>query len=468
MSTPSPAASEGAAARSALPRIAIVGRPNVGKSTLLNRMCGSRVSIVEPTAGVTRDRIAVPARLTSAGVERWVEVIDTGGIGIVDRHDLGPHVEEQVRLALAGAELVLFLVDARDGLTPLDREVARRLRGATTPVLLVVNKIESKASSWEVDDFRRLGMDDGPWPISALEGAGIDALTARIFEQLPPAAPDAGEGPPRDKAVMKLAVVGRRNAGKSTLINAFAHEERMIVSEIPGTTRDAVDVLFDRGGETFIAIDTAGLRKRSKLADAIEFFSEARARRSIRRADVVVLLYDASLEISAIEKTLGRFVIDRYKPVVLAGNKWDLVGDEHRKAFHEYLDKEIGGLKFAPRVFLSAKEGRGVDDVLDTARRLFEQAKTRVGTGDLNRVFEQALIARSPSSRGHRIRLKYATQAEVSPPTFVVFLNDTRLVTKAYLRYLQNRIREDLPFPEVPIRIVLRDKDSGDEEGDRD
>lgn len=442
--------------RTAHPRVCIVGRPNVGKSTLLNRLCGSRVSIVEPTAGVTRDRIAVPARLFVDAGERWVEMIDTGGIGIVDRDDLGPHVEEQVASAMREAQLVLFVVDVRDGITPLDIEVANRLRGSEIPVVLVVNKVENENHEFAIEEFRALGFDDGPFAISAQEGKGMAPLRERMVELLP----EASETPPEQKdAVMKLAVVGRRNAGKSTLINALAQEDRMIVSEVAGTTRDAVDVVFERDGETLIAIDTAGIRKRTKLADAIEFFSEARAKKSIRRADVVILLFDAFEPIASIEKTLGRFIIDKHKPVILAGNKWDLVGDEHKKEFYKYLEKEMPGLTFAPVRFLSAMKGRGVDELIREARELFERGKTRVTTGELNRVLKRALETRGPSSKGYRVRLRYATQAEISPPTFVLFVNDRRLFSKTFIRFIQNRIREELPFKDVPVRIVLRDKE---------
>jgi len=439
--------------RTRLPRVAIVGRPNVGKSTLLNRMCGSRVAIVEPTAGVTRDRVSVASRIMGAFGTRWLEVIDTGGIGIVDRDDLGPLVEAQIETALATADLVLFLVDVRDGITPLDREAASLLRRSELPVLLVVNKTEGRMLEWDVDEFRSLGVLGDPMPISAQNGGGLTDLYERIIEHLPDA-PEVNSGA---EPVMKIAVVGRRNAGKSTLINQLAREDRMIVSEIPGTTRDSVDVIFERDGRTFVAIDTAGVRKRSKLEDAIEFYSEARSRKTIRRADVVVLLFDVTQKISATEKTLARYITDHHKPVILAANKWDLVRDLTPEDFERYIGQELAGLSFAPVVFLSSREGRNVEAMLALANELFEQAKVRVSTGELNRVLEKALQARAPSSRGYRVRLRYATQAEISPPTFVLFVNDKRLIGKDYLRFLKNRIREELPFKEVPVRIVLRD-----------
>jgi GTP-binding protein len=447
-----------APARRALARVAIVGRPNVGKSTLLNRLCGSRVSIVEPTSGVTRDRVAVPARLrsvTPAGeLERWVEMVDTGGIGIVDRDDLGTVVEAQVQLAIDSADAVLFVVDARDGVTPLDQEVAARLRSAGRPVLLVANKAETRDIGWEVDAFRRLGFREGPFAISAQNGEGLDPLIERLLALLPP---DLGAEPPEDP-VLRFAVVGQRNAGKSTLINRLAGEERMIVSEIPGTTRDAVDVRFEREGRVFVAIDTAGLRKRSKLTDAIEFYSDARSHKTIRRADVVVLLFDVSRPLSSIDKKLARYAIDRYKPIILGANKADLVRDIERSEFVEYLRAELPGLAFAPIVFLSASEGDGVGKLIATAERLFEQAQRRVSTSELNRVLQDAAGARSPSSDGSRVHIYYATQAESSPPTFVLFVNDKRLIGKSYLRYISNRLREVLGLDEIPLHIELRDK----------
>jgi GTP-binding protein len=447
-----------------LPRVVIVGRPNVGKSTLTNRMCGSRVSIVEPTAGVTRDRVSVRARLDTPRGSRWVEVVDTGGIGVVDRDDLGPQVEEQVRRALADADVVLWLVDARDGITPLDLLVARWLRGIGKPVLLVANKAEGQARQWDAGEFHRFGAPEGPFAISAQNGEGLGELYERVLELLPPG-PDLAEEP-ADEPVMKLAVVGQRNAGKSTLINVLAREERMIVSEIPGTTRDSVDILFERDGRAFTAIDTAGVRRKKSIQDAIEFYSDARSHRAIRRADVVVLLFDVTRPLSAVDKDLARFCVDHYKPVILGANKWDLAVGHTPEEFREWLETELPHLAYAPVSFLSAREGRGVEETLQLALELHEQARRRVPTGELNRVLERALAGRVPSSGGHAARVRYATQADVAPPTFVLFVNDKKHFNKDTIRDLQNRLREELPFPEIPVRVVLRDGESRPGEGD--
>jgi GTP-binding protein len=447
-----------------MPRVAIVGRPNVGKSTLANRMVRSRVSIVEPTAGVTRDRISVPTRLSCEAGERWVEVIDTGGIGIVDRQDLGPHVEEQIKAAISAADVIMWLVDVRDGITPLDQEVGRRLRSVDLPVLLVANKAEGDRRAYDAEEFRQLGVKHGPVAISAQNGEGVHALYEALFELLPP---EEGASFEREYPVMKLAVVGRRNAGKSTLINGLAREERMIVSEIPGTTRDSVDVVFERDGRSFVAIDTAGVRRKKNMEDAVEFYSDARSHKSVRRADVVLLMLDVTEPISSIDKTLARYASDHYKPLVIGVNKWDKVTDVSPKEFQKYLDHQLAGVRFAPVSFLSARDGEGVDDTLKLALELFEQSQYRVTTGELNRVVERALTARSPCSSGHAARVRYATQVDVSPPTFVLFVNDKRFFGKDYVRYVSNRIREELPFGEIPVRIALRDKNSDDfmEEG---
>jgi GTP-binding protein len=450
-----------------LPRIAIVGRPNVGKSTLLNRMCGTRVSIVEPTAGVTRDRVAVPAKLWTDAGSRWVEMIDTGGIGIVDRHDLGPQVEEQIRLALLTADLVLWVVDVREGITPLDQEVARRLRGLPLPVLLVVNKVEGQKLEWDIDTFRQLGRFDGPHAISAQNGEGLEALYGHILQHLGPAPGGQDEEPPLEP-VMKLAVVGQRNAGKSTLINAWAREERMIVSEVPGTTRDAVDVIFERDGQRFVAIDTAGVRKKKSHEDAIDFYSDARSHKSMRRADVVVLLFDVTHKLSGIDKDLARYVIDHHKPVILAANKWDLVEGLTPQDFQAYIADTLPQLAFAPVAYLSGKQRLGVDELLALALELFAQARQRVGTGELNRILERAMESRPPSSAGHAARVMYATQTDVGPPTVVLFVNDKKHFNKDFLRYLANRLRDELPFKEVPVRLLLRDRGGPQDDSEPD
>lgn len=451
----------------AFPVVALVGRPNVGKSSLLNRMARRRVSIVEPTPGVTRDRVTA---LVEHG-DRSFRVMDTGGIGLFDDVLLKEEVERQIQAAFLEADLLLFLVDAREGLTPMDQEVASLLRKSKKPVLLVGNKAESPSARMEAGAFMKLGFGE-PFLVSALEGFGVPELLDRVVGLLPP----EGEERASLEPLMKIAVLGKRNAGKSSLINHLAGEERVIVSELPGTTRDAVDVLFERGGRRILAIDTAGLRKRRSVQDAVEFFSMKRAEKAALRADVALLLFDLSRPISRVDQSLARFLLDHYKPVVIAGTKWDLAKDRTGPAdWEEYIRTKLAGLSFAPITFFSVKEGFHVEETLELCWELFSQSRTRVGTGELNRVLREAMDTVSPrAKRGARApRIFYATQPEVGPPTIVLFVNDPTLFSKDYLRFLQNRLRRDLPFKEVPVRILLRPREKvelpsqGQKEGGR-
>jgi len=431
----------------ALPILAIVGRPNVGKSSLLNCLARRRIAIVEPTAGVTRDRV-------SAIVEwqgRWIELMDTGGMEFDSSKELAADVERQIGHALREASLIVFVVDVREGLTPMDREVAERLRRANVPVLMVANKADTPGAATTVGEFYALGYDP-VLAVSAKHNRGRDELRDAILKRLP-----VSTEVPRDVA-MKIAVVGKRNAGKSTFINALAGSDRVIVSEIPGTTRDAVDVRFEKDGLQYVAIDTAGLRKRKSLQDDIDFYSMTRALDSVRRADVVLLLIDAAVPISQVDKHLGAAIEAEQKPVVLVVNKWDLAeGRATTDDYTEYLTKMLPGLSYAPLAFVTAKDTKNVDRTIDVARTLFKQSTERVSTSKLNRVLEAILKARRPPSpRATLPRIYFATQVAVNPPTIVFFVNDPDLFTQDYRRYLENRFREALPFAEVPLRLFFR------------
>ncbi len=435
-----------------LPVIAIVGRPNVGKSTLFNTLAGRRISIVEPTAGVTRDRVSALV----AWNERTFEILDTGGIGIVDEEDIRRHVEEQIAVALDLAAVVLFVVDVREGVTPLDLEVARRVRTLGKPVLLLANKTDVKALEPRALAFFELGLGD-PLPISAIEGFERRDVLDRVVAALPPAPPDGERAP---EPALKVAIVGKRNAGKSTLVNALAREERMIVSEIPGTTRDAVDVVFERDGETFVAIDTAGLRKKGREEHAIEVFSRVRAEESIGRCDVACLVLDVTSEISIVDKHLARAIENDGKPCVIVANKWDLARERIVTGeFDEYVRQKLPGLAHAPLVVTSALERKGVASVLKVARDLHRQAQTRITTGDLNRTITEAVkVVRPPVRRGVQPKIYYATQTSVQPPTIVVFCNKPALIPDQFRRYLVNRLRERFDLAEVPVRMVFRER----------
>lgn len=435
-----------------LPMVAIVGRPNVGKSSLLNALAARRISIVDPTAGVTRDRVSVVCEHDDV----YFELVDTGGYGIVDRDDLSAHVERQIGHAVEGAALILFVVDAREGLMPLDQTAAEWLRRHDREVLLLANKVDAPTTATETGDFHRLGFG-APIPVSALHRRGIDELREQIAERVRPLSDGLSPGEP----VMKLALVGRRNVGKSTFINALAGQERVIVSEVAGTTRDAVDVRFERDGHTYVAIDTAGVRKKGRIADDIEFYSFHRAELSIRRADVVLFLIDATADVSHVDKRLGSYIAEQYKPCIIVINKWDLAKDRaNTEDYGEYLLKTLPGLDYAPVAFTTASDNRNVQSVIDLASALFKQARTRVSTGRLNALIEQATSQNLPRpKRGSGpVKVYYATQVSTCPPTIALFVNHPDRVTPGFERFMLNRLREALPFPEVPIRLVFRSR----------
>ena len=440
-----------------MPVVAIVGRPNVGKSSLFNALTGRRTSIVEATPGVTRDRIT---DVCEAG-DTFFELVDTGGFGIEDKDDLTEHVERQIAYAIEQADLILFVVDTRDGIVPLDGRMAEILRKHHDRVWLIANKTDEPHMSALAAEFGRLGFGE-PFCVSAAHGLGREVLKERLAAHLAGVAHDAPS-----EAVMKIAIVGKRNVGKSTMVNALAKQERMIVSEVPGTTRDSVDVRFDIDGRSFVAIDTAGLRKRTKLADSIEYFAFTRAENAIERADVVLLMLDATEPTSQVDKKLASFLMDAYKPVVIVVNKWDLAKEyASTEAYGDYLTKTLIGLDFAPVVFTTAKAGKNVFAAIDVASSLFKQYQTRVSTGQLNSALEKALAERGPSHRrGTKPpKIFYATQVTTAPPTIVLFVNTLASFRPDYLRFLIHRFRETLPFPEIPIRLVLRAKQP-DEKG---
>ena len=444
-----------------LPIVAIVGRPNVGKSSLLNCLVGRRISIVDPTPGVTRDRVSAPCPLGPAGegedgdAGRYVELVDTGGMGVEDIDMLTRHVEQQIEYAMQSAALILFVVDAREGLTPLDVRVAQRLRRQRKCVLLVANKMDLAGPAAELGEFHRLGFGQ-PLEVSATHNAGRRELLEAIAARLPAGAAEAAPQP-----VMKLAVVGKRNSGKSTFINALAGGPRVIVSETPGTTRDSVDVAVELDGRSFVLIDTAGVRKRSRLADDMDFYVRHRALRSIRRADVVALLIDASVRVSQVDKELGSRVAEEFKPVVLVVNKWDLarrraIGED----YVEYFAKTFPSLAFAPISLTTATEAGNVRETIQLAEELFDQARTRVPTARLNEVIQEILKLRGPSYKvgSKPPKILYVAQITTAPPTIVCFVNDVRSFDDSYQRFLLNRLRERLPFAEVPIRLLLRQR----------
>jgi GTP-binding protein len=451
------------------PIVAIVGRPNVGKSSLFNWIVGRRIAIVDDMSGVTRDRVGSLAQAGDEDDPRFFELVDTGGIGMVDRDDLSEDVDRQIETGINEADLILFVVDVRDGVMPLDEEVASRLRYIQkTPVLLVINKSDTPEMDARGGEFYKLGRGK-PVYVSTHQNRNRNQLFKLIVERLP----DVHTARPSD-AVMKIAVVGRPNTGKSTFINTLAHAERMIVSERPGTTRDSVDVRFELDGLPFVAIDTAGVKRKAKIKDSLDFYSIHRAERSIRRADVVLLFLDPTQGISRLDKQMADYIAKQYKPCIFVVNKWDLIATDPDADMRGSMKKIADGVQFAfrnmaymPLAFITAKTGKNVKALLNLAQSMFKQANKRIGTSALNKVLRQAVEAHPPSSRERTPRIYYATQVGVAPPTIVLFVNSPALFEATYQRYLLNVFREKLPFHDIPIKLYLRARRQSDQNAPR-
>ncbi|HUU70090.1 MAG TPA: ribosome biogenesis GTPase Der [Planctomycetota bacterium] len=432
-----------------LPAVVIAGRPNVGKSSLFNFIAQRRISIVEPTAGVTRDRVSTI--ITHDG--HRFELIDTGGIGIEDMDQLTAEVERQIQIALEKADLIVFVTDVIQGIVPQDKEIAERLRRLNKPIILVANKADAVHLGPDAAEFYAFGFGE-PILMSAIQSQGYHELLDGIVSKLPEPGPAAeAEAEP-----ITFAIVGKRNAGKSTFINALVREERLIVSEKAGTTRDAVDVYFEHEGKTYIAIDTAGARKRAQIEHPIEFFSMSRAHAAIHRAQVVLMFFDATTEISQVDKKLGMMVTESMKPSVLVVNKWDLAREKTTvEAYEEYFTRSLPALDYAPLVFISAKEGEQATRMLGTIRELHMQATTRVSTADLNEVIAKAVQQKRPRPVGGKLpKVYYGTQAGIAPPTIVLFVNNPEIFSSTYRRFLAGFFRKHLPFHEIPVRILFR------------
>ena len=442
--------------------VAIVGRPNVGKSALFNRLARRRISIVHDMPGVTRDRISAEC---SIGRTTFT-VFDTGGIGADVDTDFTKQVRAEAEIAMEASDLILFMVDGQTGLTPVDQDLAKRLRRADKPLILVVNKIDHDNHLSNASEFSRLGFQP-VISISAEHDRGVRGLVDRIEALLP----DDGEEKVPESAPVKIALVGRPNVGKSSITNAILQDERTLVSPISGTTRDAVDIPYQRGDQKFILIDTAGIRPRAKVNHSVEVFSVMRSEGSIKRADLCVLVIDASMGVTAQDKKIAGLIQEARRPCVIAVNKWDLIEERTkdkealRETIQEFQD-ELFFLSYAPIMLISAKEGTSMERLFKRIENVREASRKRIGTGGLNRLLAAAQAHHSPAMQsGRRFKLLYATQPEprgdspIPLPEIVLFCNERRLLDDNHRRFLESRIREEQPWEGLPIMFRFRERE---------
>jgi GTP-binding protein len=429
------------------PIVAIVGRQNVGKSTLLNRLAGKRIAIVDRLPGTTRDRIMADVSLPG----HEFTIVDTGGLELSPDSAVAQGVNEQIEAAITEADAIVFLVDVRDGVVPTDLEIADRLRKTSKPVVLVANKADNTKYETGVVEFYELGLGE-PVAISAYHGRGVPELQGRLTALLPaPALPSAAP------EAVGVAIVGRPNVGKSTLLNAMLGGERAIVDDLPGTTRDALDTLVDFEGESVLLIDTAGIKRRGRIEGGVGRYSIIRALRAIERADVALVVLDATELVTAQDMHIAGYIQQAAKGVIIIVNKWDLVKTGGREECSRHLRSQFRFVPYAPVMYTSAKLGRGVAKIMPQVRRIYRERLKRLSTAAVNGVVQQAVAAHRPPRKGNRqLKFLYATQAEVNPPTFVFFVNYPELMHFSYQRYLENRLRQSFGFEGTPIRFVFK------------
>lgn len=438
------------------PIVAIVGRPNVGKSTLFNKLAGSRIAIVEDTPGVTRDRIYAEAEW----LNNKFTIIDTGGIEPNSEDIILKQMRLQAEVAIDTADVIIFLVDGKEGLTPADKEVAEMLRKSKKPIVLVVNKIDKLKDEMNIYEFYNLGIGD-PVSISSSQALGLGDMLDRIVSEFPTGLEDFEEN---DR--IKIAFVGKPNVGKSSLINKLLGEERNIVTDIPGTTRDSIDSFLETEEGNFTLIDTAGLRKKSKVKGDIERYSVIRTLASVERADVCILMIDAVDNISEQDEKIIGYAHDLGKAIMVIVNKWDLI-EKDTNTVNEFSRKIKGNLSFmsyAPFLFISAKTGQRVNKILSIACKCYNNYSRRITTGTLNEVINKATLMNEPPLVGlRRLKIMYVTQVAIKPPTFVFFINDKEALHFSYQRYLENRLRDSFDFEGTGIKLIFREKDKRDE-----
>jgi len=428
------------------PLVALVGRQNVGKSALFNRIFGRRLAIVEDLPGTTRDRLYADAEWQG----QVFTVVDTGGLVLGSTDDLLVRVHLQAQQAIADADVIILVTDVLVGVTGPDQDVAELLRRTRKPVLVAANKADNAQRRLEANEFYALGLGD-VFPTSALHGAGVADLLDAVVASFPRPSEEVEE-----PTGLKIAIVGRTNVGKSSLLNAVIGEERVIVSAVAGTTRDAIDTSLRWFGRDIVIIDTAGIRKRGRISQGVEKYSVMRALKAMDRADVVLLVLDASEGVAAQDAHIASYILEANRSVVVVMNKWDLVPKDHATMdiYKDRVREQLKFIPYAPVLFVSAQTGQRVDQVLETAVGVYEQRFQRIPTGELNELVQDAVARHSPPSKwGKRLTFYYATQPTVDPPTLVFFVNDTRLVHFSYQRYLENRIRERWGFEGTPLRM---------------
>ncbi|MDD4679563.1 MAG: ribosome biogenesis GTPase Der [Clostridia bacterium] len=435
----------------AKPIVAIVGRPNVGKSTLFNQLAGKRISIVEDTPGVTRDRIYADSEWLNTAFT----MIDTGGIEPDSQDELLQQMKYQAEIAIETADVILFLTDAKEGITSTDRDVADLLRKSEKPIVLAVNKIDTQEEEAGLYEFYNLAIGE-PMSISASHKRGIGDMLDEIVKRFPPVGVVEDE-----EDVIHIAVVGKPNVGKSSLVNRLLRQERVIVSDIPGTTRDAIDTPAEIDGEKYVIIDTAGIRRKSRVSDSLERYSVIRALSAIRRCDVALIVIDTTMEVTEQDTKIAGLVHEEGKGSILVMNKWDTI-EKQTNTMNKYRQRLMNDLSFmtyAPSVFISAKTGQRVERILELVKFVYQQCTFRISTGVLNDCLADAIaVNEPPSDKGRRLKILYGTQVSVKPPTFVLFVNDPDLMHYSYKRYLENYLRKTFGLEGTPLHIILREK----------